>query len=176
MLTPELSKPLPTHNSSNSKAKRKSFNKRVKDLSEGPAGILPLAPPIADEIESENQHAIEIDNITKIDLDNVSILASFAEPLDAILEVDDIEEAQVAFETLLDDIISVMQHHFHLAPPNDSRKAPHSIPSNRVKSDPQNAQLIQRQYRWNRRKCVRNIVNPSSSFCQLKESPSSPFH
>ncbi|GFU61809.1 hypothetical protein NPIL_466611, partial [Nephila pilipes] len=134
----------------NSKAKRKSFNKRIKDLSEGPAGNLPLAPPIADEIQSEIPPAIEIENITKIDLDNVSILASFAEPLDAILEVDDIEEAQVAFETLLEDIISVMQNHFHLAPPTDSRKAPHSISSNRIKSVPENAQLIQRQYRWNR--------------------------
>ncbi|GFT35317.1 transposon TX1 uncharacterized 149 kDa protein, partial [Nephila pilipes] len=154
----------------NSKAKRKSFNRRIKDLSEGPAGNLPLAPPIADEIQSEIPPAIEIETITKIDLDNVSILASFAEPLDAILEVDDIEEAQVAFETLLDDIISVMQNHFHLAPPTDSRKAPHSISSNRVKSDPENAQLIQRQYRWNRRKCVRNIVNPSSSFCQIEKN------
>ncbi|GFT64734.1 retrovirus-related Pol polyprotein from type-1 retrotransposable element R2, partial [Nephila pilipes] len=122
------------------------------------------------KIESENQHAIEIENITKIDLDNVSILASFAEPLDAILEVDDIEEAQVAFESLLDDIISIMQNHFHLAPSNESRKAPPSISSTRVKSDPQNAQLIQRQYRWNRRKCVRNIVNPSSSFCQIEKN------
>ncbi|GFS88606.1 retrovirus-related Pol polyprotein from type-2 retrotransposable element R2DM, partial [Nephila pilipes] len=154
----------------NSKAKRKSFNKRIKDLSEGPAGNLPLAPPIADAIESENPPVIEIENITKIDLDNVSILASFAEPLDAILEVDDIEEAQVAFETLLDDIISIMQNHFHLAPSNESKKAPPSISSTRVKSDPQNAQLIQRQYRWNRRKCVRNIVNPSSSFCQIEKN------
>ncbi|GFS81328.1 c2H2-type domain-containing protein, partial [Nephila pilipes] len=154
----------------NSKAKRKTFNKRIKDLSEGPAGNLPLAPPIADAIESENPPAIEIENITKIDLDNVSILASFAEPLDAIFEVDDLEEAQVAFEILLHDIISVMQNHFHLAPSNDSRKAPPSNSSTRVKSDSQNAQLIQRQYRWNRRKCVRNIVNPSSSFCQIEKN------
>ncbi|GFT12069.1 retrovirus-related Pol polyprotein from type-2 retrotransposable element R2DM, partial [Nephila pilipes] len=152
-----------------SKTKKKLLNKRIKDLSEGPAGNLPLAPPIADAIDIENPPGEEIENFTKIDIEKVSILSSFAEPLDAILEVDDLEGAQVTFENLLNDMISIIQNHFHLAPLTDSKKVPSSNSSNQVKTDSQNAQLIQRQYRWNRRKCVRNIVNPTSSFCQIEK-------
>ncbi|GFT57464.1 retrovirus-related Pol polyprotein from type-2 retrotransposable element R2DM, partial [Nephila pilipes] len=29
--------------------------------------------------------------------------------------------------------------------------------------------MIQKQYRWNRRRCIRNLTNPSSSTCQIKK-------
>ncbi|GFT43840.1 retrovirus-related Pol polyprotein from type-1 retrotransposable element R2, partial [Nephila pilipes] len=115
-----------------SKIKKKLKSKRIIELSEGPSGNLPLAPPITGVIENANPPAEEIEDINKIDVGKISILSSFSEPLEALLEVDDLEGAQFAFESILNDIIT-------------------------------------KQYRWNRRKCIRNLVNPSSSFCQLNK-------
>ncbi|GFU20549.1 transposon TX1 uncharacterized 149 kDa protein, partial [Nephila pilipes] len=105
-----------------------------------------------------------------------SILSSFAEPLDALLEVDDIQNTQLIFENLLKDITTVIQDHFHLSPSPNNFNKPSAATSKNNRTDPQNAQLIQKQYRWNRKKCVRNIVNPTTTFCQInKEDLSSHF-
>ncbi|GFT39219.1 c2H2-type domain-containing protein, partial [Nephila pilipes] len=104
-----------------------------------------------------------------IDTDRLTILDSFIEPLDALLEVDDLEEAQRSFDAITNDLIIVLQNHFNLSPRTNIKKSS-STSSNRNSSiDPLNAQLIQKQYRWNRRRCERNLTNPSSSTCQIKK-------
>ncbi|GFS97339.1 hypothetical protein NPIL_217261, partial [Nephila pilipes] len=159
-----------------SKLKKKLKSKRIKELSEGSPGNLPLAPPLPEVSLCNPPLPEEEEVIQKIDLETNSILSSFAEPLDALLEVDDLDNALLLFDHLLQDITTVIQNHFHLSPSSNNYNKPSAASSKLNRTDTQNAQLIQKQYRWNRKKCVRNIVNPSSTFCQIsKEDLTSHF-
>ncbi|GFS45290.1 retrovirus-related Pol polyprotein from type-1 retrotransposable element R2, partial [Nephila pilipes] len=152
-----------------SKLKKKLKSKRIQELSEGPPGNLPLAPPLSEVNHNNLPISEEIEHIQKIDVEHNSILSSFAEPLDALFELDDMENAQLIFENLLKDLTSVIENHFHLSPSPNNNNKPSATTSKNNRTDSQNAQLIQKQYRWNRKKCVRNIVNPSTSFCPINK-------
>ncbi|GFU25383.1 retrovirus-related Pol polyprotein from type-1 retrotransposable element R2, partial [Nephila pilipes] len=144
------------------KAKR---NNRINELSEGLPGDLPLAPPLQSNANSPviNNHVPETPSI---DIQRPLIIDAFLEPLNTILDVDDLEEAFGQFQNLMESLTKVMQDHFHLSfPPGNVKKGP-------VKPfDSQNAQKVQRLNRLNRRRCIRNIVNSNSSRCPAsKES------
>ncbi|GFS58077.1 hypothetical protein NPIL_676661, partial [Nephila pilipes] len=60
-----------------------------------------------------------------IDIQRPLIIDSFLEPLNTILDVDDLEEASGQFQNLMESLTKVMQDHFHLSPPSgNTKKAP----------------------------------------------------
>ncbi|GFU09607.1 hypothetical protein NPIL_268111, partial [Nephila pilipes] len=90
---------------SSSKTK-KNRRKRIQVLSEGHPGDTPLArpqrnldapPPVE---EDENLPLQE-----KLDLEHPSLLVSFVEPLDALLDVDEIDNVLPTFENIVSDIV-----------------------------------------------------------------------
>ncbi|GFU19081.1 transposon TX1 uncharacterized 149 kDa protein, partial [Nephila pilipes] len=143
-----------------SKAKR---HKRITELSEGMPGDTPLAPPLISNPEDSTENSLAPE-IPKLDLQRPKIIDSFFDPLKAILEIDDLEEASNIFQNLMVNLTSVMQEFFHLSPrpTENSNKKPTSKPF-----DPNNAQRIQRLYRWNRRRCIKNLTSPDSSRCPV---------
>ncbi|GFS90445.1 retrovirus-related Pol polyprotein from type-2 retrotransposable element R2DM, partial [Nephila pilipes] len=143
--------------------KKKRFHK-IRSNSDGYPGDIPLAMPLQEDSTSSSQENQRIVH-HKIDVERIAILDSFAEPLDALIEVDDIDDAFPKFEKLLADLSSVIQEHFHLTKTNSSqsKKPAASVASKAF--DPQNAQAVQKLYKWNRRRCIRNIVNPNFSRC-----------
>ncbi|GFS75724.1 retrovirus-related Pol polyprotein from type-2 retrotransposable element R2DM [Nephila pilipes] len=144
--------------------KKKRFQKILKN-SDGYPGDLPLATPLQEDNSSPGQ---EPDRVLhqKIDVESISILDSFSEPLDAILEVDDIDDAFPKFEKLLADLSSVIQEHFNLFKTISTQsKKPLASGASFKAFDPKNAQAVQKLYKWNRRRCIRNIVNPNFSRC-----------
>ncbi|GFS73823.1 c2H2-type domain-containing protein, partial [Nephila pilipes] len=152
-----------------SKATKKLKSKRVSFLSEGPPGSIPLAPPLSSLTEDPSPLPEDIEQIPKIDMEKISILDSFLDPLEALLEVDDLEEAQRSFDSITNDITIVIQNHFNLSPRSNFKKNSSTSSTRNNTIDPLNAQMIQKQYRWNRRRCIRNLTNPSSSTCQIKK-------
>ncbi|GFS95914.1 hypothetical protein NPIL_109571 [Nephila pilipes] len=105
------------------------------------------------------------DTYDKIDISEVSLLASFVE---ALLELDDIDNAFQMFENLSTAITSSVAEHFNLTPPSQRSKSNGSS-SSRKTFDPENAQEIQKLYRWNRRRCIRNLTSQNSSSFQIKK-------
>ncbi|GFU36856.1 hypothetical protein NPIL_42641 [Nephila pilipes] len=87
---------------------KKKRRKKVTSLADGPPGDTRLAPPllsvnldrqgIQPEPTIPAQDDKEDDPSTKIDLPIPSVLSSFLDPLDALIEVDDLENAMTAFE------------------------------------------------------------------------------
>ncbi|GFU51723.1 retrovirus-related Pol polyprotein from type-1 retrotransposable element R2 [Nephila pilipes] len=145
--------------------KKKRFQKIVNN-SDGYPGDLPLATSLPQNTSNDRQEPDEIFH-QKIDVERISILDSFAEPLDALLEVDDLQEAFPAFE--ISYLSSVMQDHFHLSNSNVVKpKKPFVSTTTNKAFDPMNAQAVQKLYKWNRHRCIRNIVNPN--FSRSKES------
>ncbi|GFT37154.1 transposon TX1 uncharacterized 149 kDa protein, partial [Nephila pilipes] len=137
--------------------------KRITDLSEGPPGDLPLAPPLQSNAINldTNDHIAEMPSI---DIQRPIIIDSFLEPLNTILDVDDLEEAAGQFQNLMISLTKAMQDHFHLSPPSGIAKKGQVKPF-----DGQNAQKVQRLYRWNRRRCIRNLINSNSSRCPASQ-------
>ncbi|GFS76438.1 hypothetical protein NPIL_255241 [Nephila pilipes] len=111
---------------------------------------------------------IDDDVWEKLDLEQPSLLNSFLEPLDALFDVDEIDNILPTFEKVVSDIVSVIQDHFKLSKPTASNA------SKNKKSfkpfDPQDAQRVQKLYHWNRKRCVRNLQNPVSSQCSINKS------
>ncbi|GFS96981.1 retrovirus-related Pol polyprotein from type-2 retrotransposable element R2DM, partial [Nephila pilipes] len=152
------------------KSSKKKKLKRVRQLADGLPGDIPLAPPIpfGENVEVPVDDPPPVIH-AKIDIERVKILDSFCEPLDSLFEVDDIEEAMVKFENILQDLTVVLQEHYHLSVPS----APSSTQKKNSKTNPfdaNNAQAVQKLYKWNRRRCIRNIVNPNSDRCQVPTS------
>ncbi|GFT04899.1 retrovirus-related Pol polyprotein from type-2 retrotransposable element R2DM, partial [Nephila pilipes] len=157
------------------KQSRKSFRKKVQNLAEGDPGSLPLAPLLANSTGHDDPPAPE-DIITsdnedeeteKIDIPEVSLLSPFLEPLDALLEVDDLTDALSKFESIVEGVVESVREFFHLTPPT-TEKPSTTTPKKRV-FNPQNAQEVQKLYRWNRRRCVRNITQPQSTPCSIRK-------
>ncbi|GFS76634.1 retrovirus-related Pol polyprotein from type-1 retrotransposable element R2 [Nephila pilipes] len=103
------------------------------------------------------------DSGPKIDLPQPSVLSSFLDPLDALIEVDDLSDALTSFENLMGGIVEAVQEHFHLPPQRSSTYKG----DNKKQFDPMNAQEVQKLYKWNRRRCVRNIACPNTNRCSI---------
>ncbi|GFU19953.1 retrovirus-related Pol polyprotein from type-2 retrotransposable element R2DM [Nephila pilipes] len=151
-----------------SKTKR-NRKRRIQVLSEGIPGDTPLARPQRNS--NEQPPAVEEEDLPfqeKLDLEQPSLLNSFMDPLDALFDVDEIDNILPTFETVVSDIVSVIQDHFKLSKPaasNDSKNKKSFKPF-----DPQDAQRVQKLYHWNRKRCVRNLQNPVSSRCSINKS------
>ncbi|GFT56677.1 retrovirus-related Pol polyprotein from type-2 retrotransposable element R2DM, partial [Nephila pilipes] len=146
----------------------KSKKKRIQVLSEGLPGDTPLARPQRNS--TDPPPAVEEEDLPlqeKLDLEHPSLLVSFVEPLDALLDVDEIDDVLPTFESIVSDIVSVIQDHFHLARPSASNQ-PNKKASSKA-FDPQDAQRVQKLYHWNRKRCIRNIQNPVSSRCSISK-------
>ncbi|GFU23362.1 uncharacterized protein NPIL_259341, partial [Nephila pilipes] len=169
---------------SNAALKRKR-RKKVTSLAEGPPGDTRLAPPLLSvNLDRQGKQPVptipaqddeEDDPSTKIDLPIPTVLSSFLDPLDALIEVDDLENAMTAFEKLMDGITTAVQEHFHL-PLQSTDPSQKRAGKSRKNFDPMNAQEVQKLYKWNRRRCVRNIACPTSNRCTIaKEALSAHF-
>ncbi|GFT29283.1 transposon TX1 uncharacterized 149 kDa protein [Nephila pilipes] len=149
--------------SSTTKKKRR---RRIQDLSEGHPGDTPLACPRNNT--SAPSPTEDDDNVPlqeKLDLEQPSLLNSFVEPLDALFDVDEIDNILPTFESVVSDIVSVIQDHFKLSKPTASNSSKKNKPFKPF--DPQDAQRVQKLYHWNRKRCVRNLQNPVSSRCAI---------
>ncbi|GFS96744.1 retrovirus-related Pol polyprotein from type-2 retrotransposable element R2DM, partial [Nephila pilipes] len=157
------------------KQSRKAFRKKVQNLAEGDPGSLSLAPLLANTSNHDDPPAPEDvipsddedEEIQKIDIPEVSLLSPFLEPLDALLEVDDLADALPKFESIVEGVVESVREFFHLTPPTTER--PSTTISKKRVFDPQNAQEVQKLYRWNRRRCVRNITQPQSTPCSIRK-------
>ncbi|GFS82582.1 retrovirus-related Pol polyprotein from type-2 retrotransposable element R2DM, partial [Nephila pilipes] len=148
------------------KQRKRNLKKKIQTLAEGDPGSLPLARPVAtaSNTSADPQPAVDTEEQDLLDVPEITVLSSFCEPLDALLEVDDLENAFPTFEKLVDDITETIREHFHLSLPNER---PPATKQKRKVFDSQNAQEVQKLYKWNRRRCVRNIASPSSTTCSI---------
>ncbi|GFS86880.1 retrovirus-related Pol polyprotein from type-2 retrotransposable element R2DM, partial [Nephila pilipes] len=103
----------------------------------------------------------------KIDLPVPSVLSTFLDPLDALIEVDDVSNALETFENLMNGITTSVQEFFHLSP---KRSSGNKNSTNRKAFDLMNAQEVKKLYKWNRRRCVRNIACPVSNRCPIPKA------
>ncbi|GFU43329.1 hypothetical protein NPIL_423051, partial [Nephila pilipes] len=102
---------------------KKNRKKRIQVLSEGVPGDTPLARPQRNS--NDPPPAVEEEDLPlqeKLDLEHPSLLVSFVEPLDALLDVDEIDNILPTFEIIVSDIVSVIQEHFHLSRPSASNQ------------------------------------------------------
>ncbi|GFT51368.1 c2H2-type domain-containing protein [Trichonephila clavipes] len=136
--------------------RRTKRNKKLATFSSGDPGDMHLAPPpsnapdIQDPSrtgETSEQHDYPSPR-GRIDLQTPCILASFIEPLNTLLEVDEIGDARV--EEMVQHIISAVQEYFHLQRPVRVRD---TNGSSQRGLDILNPQRVQQTYKWNRRKC-----------------------
>ncbi|GFQ89970.1 uncharacterized protein TNCT_333791 [Trichonephila clavata] len=147
---------------SSKKAKKKKA--RMAPLSSGDPGSARLAPPASPlaadpPCPEQNEDTAE----GRADLAVPAVLEGFVEALDTLLEVDGISDSMPHLETLVDNLVVVVQEHFHLSRPPQNQN---STTANRP-TDVQNPQAVQRNYRWNRRKCIRLITQANSLRCPL---------
>ncbi|GFY56869.1 putative reverse transcriptase [Trichonephila inaurata madagascariensis] len=135
--------------------------------------MLPLAPrlestsatqPPGDTPPLSTRPATEGEE-SKIDLPAPTALDSFLEPLDTLLEIEELAERKMHFNAIVEGITSAVQEHFNLKrPPTNTTN------STRLKGlDTKDPQKVQSMYRWNRRKCVRAIVNSDSQRCNINK-------
>ncbi|GFT24601.1 transposon TX1 uncharacterized 149 kDa protein, partial [Nephila pilipes] len=149
---------------SSAQLKRRKRNK-VAPLAEGAPGDTRIAPPIVSINQDtmgncqQDNNALpsddEDENLSpKIDLPVPSVLSSFLDPLDALIEVDDVSNALETFENLMNGITTAVQDFFHLSP---KRSSGNKNITNRKVFDPMNAQEVQKLYKWNRRRQWREV-------------------
>ncbi|GFT61728.1 retrovirus-related Pol polyprotein from type-2 retrotransposable element R2DM [Nephila pilipes] len=140
-------------------------------LHQGSPGDLLLAPPLPtfqDILEpgTSSYNPNQAVPFYKIEAKEPQLLATFNEPLDALLE-DGIDNKMALLENMLQDITKVIQDKFHLKTstqfPNRNASKPSVSGSARIlkASIVNDAQAVQKAYAWNRRKCIRHLVNPN---------------
>ncbi|GFU32550.1 retrovirus-related Pol polyprotein from type-2 retrotransposable element R2DM, partial [Nephila pilipes] len=150
---------------------RKSQKKRkLAPLLQGSPGNHPIAPPLIPFTSIPQPDPADASNSSPVELIQLEepLLASFVEPLGVLFE-DGIDNKMALLENLLHEITSIIQGKFNLSSENlnnrPKRNNPNRLPRS---SESQDAQAIQKAYNWNRRKCIRNLINPSNSRCSLK--------
>ncbi|GFT80340.1 hypothetical protein NPIL_220431 [Nephila pilipes] len=90
---------------------KKNRKKRIQVLSEGLPGDTPLARPQRNSNDPPPAVEEDLPLQEKLDLEHPSLLVSFVEPLDALLDVDEIDNILPTFENIVSDIVSVIQEH-----------------------------------------------------------------
>ncbi|GFR21337.1 c2H2-type domain-containing protein [Trichonephila clavata] len=152
------------------KARRDKKKKKLAPILTGEPGTRPLAPvpdsptaPVMDVATTDGDDQASLRG--RIDLARPCTLSSFIEPLDALLEVEEINNRMLIFNDIAQGVVQTVQDHFRLSvPPNRSNST-----GNRSGGlDLANPQKVQSCYRWNRRKCVRALTQPSSARCPVK--------
>ncbi|GFS36615.1 hypothetical protein TNIN_215391 [Trichonephila inaurata madagascariensis] len=139
---------------------KKNRRRKIKNLSEGsPSSTSLAAPPpppnpflVAPEVPQESP---------LINVEECQVLASFKDPLNQLLEVDDLPGAKPDFFALVEDIVTVVRDHFHLRPPGQS-------PTTARKAlDLHDPQAVQKCYAWNRRKLIRQLTSNNTERCRI---------
>ncbi|GFU50714.1 retrovirus-related Pol polyprotein from type-2 retrotransposable element R2DM [Trichonephila clavipes] len=100
----------------------------------------------------------------RIDVRVPSVLESFIEPLDTLLQVDEISNARAHFEDIVGDVTKAVYEQFHLQRPQRNQG---SNDSGRAGLDVKNPQKVQQAYKWNRRKCVRARTQDTAQRCPV---------
>ncbi|GFW78936.1 retrovirus-related Pol polyprotein from type-1 retrotransposable element R2 [Trichonephila clavipes] len=147
-------------------ARRGARRRRLAAISTGEPGDMPLAPPATgNSTIPHNTNASENSDPSprgRIDIQSPCILASFVESLDALLEVDEIQDARSHFEDMVQHIVHSVQEYFHLQRPAGDRQTNGSSQLNTL-----DAQRVQQTYKWNRRKCIRAITDGTTTRCPV---------
>ncbi|GFR03036.1 retrovirus-related Pol polyprotein from type-1 retrotransposable element R2 [Trichonephila clavata] len=162
------------------KARRENRRKRVARHSEGSPSNAPLAEPapprrtpeVVNEVNAPSIGNVESevptpDERTLVDIPETRILSSFREPLNQLIEHDDLENADETFFR-----ISVVRDHYHIKGPNQNigQQGPRTSQIDLL--DPQ---AVQRCYGWNRRKLIRHLTEANSHRCNLPRETISNF-
>ncbi|GFQ80717.1 retrovirus-related Pol polyprotein from type-1 retrotransposable element R2 [Trichonephila clavata] len=168
------------------KARRESRRKRVARHAEGSPSNAPLAAPapprrtpeVVNEAHASNSGNVEPEVPTPeerglVDIPETRILSSFREPLNQLIEHDDLQDADETFFRISEDLISVVRDHFRIKKPNQNSGQQGPRTSEIDLLDPQ---AVQRCYGWNRRKLIRHLTEANSHRCNLpRETISSHF-
>ncbi|GFW79648.1 uncharacterized protein TNCV_1429081 [Trichonephila clavipes] len=113
-------------------------------------------------LRHKTQHSLTHSPRGRIDQKTPCVLASFVEPLDALLEVEEIQDVRSHFEDMVQHIVRTVQEHFHLQRPAGDRQT-----SGSSQLDTLHAQRVQQTYKWNRRKCIRAITDGATTRCPV---------
>ncbi|GFQ96464.1 retrovirus-related Pol polyprotein from type-1 retrotransposable element R2 [Trichonephila clavata] len=150
---------------SSTASKNKKRKSRLDPISTGDPGGAQLAPPAVPQAQNVVVQ-IEDDAVAggRADVAVPTVLDCYNEALDTLLEVDEIGNKLAHFENLVDGVIEAVQGHFNLVRPqkiqDQASRKPRGL-------DLQYPQSTQRSYRWNRRKCIRQITQANSMRCPL---------
>ncbi|GFT09236.1 c2H2-type domain-containing protein [Nephila pilipes] len=160
--TPIVSLPTP-------KQRKQLRKKKIAPLLVGSPGDLPLDRPLPDfQVPTDITQEIAPEPTTEIpliDLPSPNIIESFIEPLDALIS-EDIDDRLRLLEIINNDITAALQQHFHLK----KRQLPSSNPGsskNEKLNKLKDPQTIQKAYAWNRRKCIRDLVESNDTRCSV---------
>ncbi|GFQ91951.1 retrovirus-related Pol polyprotein from type-1 retrotransposable element R2 [Trichonephila clavata] len=142
--------------------KKKSRKSKLDPISSGDPGCARLAPPASPQpiVQTVDESSV----CGRADVAIPTVLDCFNEALDTLLEVDEISERFPHFENLVQNISEAVQNHFNLVRPQPNQNT--SLSSSKG-ADLNNPQVVQRGYRWNRRKCIRQITHANSSRCPI---------
>ncbi|GFR10190.1 retrovirus-related Pol polyprotein from type-1 retrotransposable element R2 [Trichonephila clavata] len=140
--------------------KKKSKRAKLVPISSGDPGCARLAPPASPQPSPQTVDESSVSG--RADVAIPTVLDCFIEALDTLLEVDEISERFSHFENLVQNISETVQQHFNLVRPQPNS----SLPLNKG-ADLNNPQVVQRGYRWNRRKCIRHITQANASRCPI---------
>ncbi|GFX60035.1 retrovirus-related Pol polyprotein from type-2 retrotransposable element R2DM [Trichonephila clavipes] len=158
----------------NGPKKRKAAKKnKLAPVSTGEPSDMPLAfPPdntpnpapfqLVANTSNDNQDQAR----GRIDIQKPSLISSFIDPLDTLLEIDEISGSKAHLEALVQGITETVQEHFHLGP---SATSTGTVNSRKKGLDVHNHQQVQQCYRWNRRKCVRALTQMESPRCPVSK-------
>ncbi|GFT19301.1 retrovirus-related Pol polyprotein from type-2 retrotransposable element R2DM, partial [Nephila pilipes] len=158
--TPIVSLPTP-------KQRKQLRKKKIAPLLVGSPGDLPLDRPLPDfQVPADIVQEVAPGPTTEIpliDLPPPNIIESFIDPLDALIS-EDIDDRLRLLEVINNDITTALQHHFHLKKRQVSTSNTGSSKNDKLNKlkDPQ---TIQKAYAWNRRKCIRDLVESNDTRC-----------
>ncbi|GFU42034.1 retrovirus-related Pol polyprotein from type-2 retrotransposable element R2DM [Nephila pilipes] len=151
------------------KQRKQSKTKRIAPLLTGDPGSMPLDRPLPPfNVQEDVSPPVDVSSnnpeLPKIDIPPPPLLSSFIEPLTILLQ-EEIDDKLSHLTSIHNNIISTIQEHFHLIPPSINSKKPTF-----KKPDASDAQGLQKSYAWNRRKCIRDLVNPNPTRCTIPAS------
>ncbi|GFR00695.1 retrovirus-related Pol polyprotein from type-2 retrotransposable element R2DM [Trichonephila clavata] len=150
---------------SSTASKKKKIKTKLDPISTGDPGGAQLAPPAAPQVRNTAVPNVDDTVVSgRADVAVPTVLDCYNEALDTLLEVDEIGDRLAHFENLVDGVIEAVQGHFNLVRPQSNQNR---APNQSKGLDLQNPQATQRSYRWNRRKCVRQITQANSMRCPL---------
>ncbi|GFS98750.1 retrovirus-related Pol polyprotein from type-2 retrotransposable element R2DM [Nephila pilipes] len=160
--TPLVSLPTP-------KQRKLAKNRKIAPLLVGSPGDLPLDRPLPtfqDPSDITVEETLDMSNENAlIDIPHPSILDSFLEPLEALMN-EDIDDRLRLLEVINNDITSAIQQHFHLEK-REASSANKRANTNDKKEKLKDPQTIQKAYAWNRRKCIRDLVESNDTRCSV---------
>ncbi|GFS86882.1 retrovirus-related Pol polyprotein from type-1 retrotransposable element R2 [Nephila pilipes] len=153
----------------NPKQRKQAKNRKIAPLLVGSPGDLPLDHPLPifqDPSDIIEEDMLDLSNeATLIDIQHPSIIESFLEPLETLMS-EDIYDRLRLLEVINNDITFAIQQHFHLEKREASSANPR-VSVNEKREKLKDPQTIQKAYAWNRRKCIRDLVESNDTRCSV---------